>query len=128
MLLRYRDGESNTLRHEEKALVLNSGRFGSRIADSRDTGITERSLVFEARYARDNAAHAFDQGSAGEARRILEKSIALMEQSAQKSRKIQEELGNSKEYLNSLQNNLDHKARAQKQKAVRFQRYRLEGC
>ncbi len=128
VLLRYRDGESNTLRHEEKALVLNSGRFGSRIADSRDTGITERSLVFEARYARDNAAHAFDQGSAGEARRILEKSIALMEQSAQKSRKIQEELGNSKEYLNSLQNNLDHKARAQKQKAVRFQRYRLEGC
>ena len=116
------------LRQEEKLLVLNYGRFGSRLTASRDTGITERSLVFEARYARDNAVHAFDQGSSEEARRILQKSIALMEQSAQKSRKIQEELSSSKEYLNSLQNNLDRNARAQKQKAVRFQRYRLEGC
>ena len=33
-MLRYRDGESNMLRQEEKLLVLNYGRFGSRLTAS----------------------------------------------------------------------------------------------
>lgn len=126
--LNYRDGERHRPHQDAKTLVLNYGNYGSSLAASQDSGITERSLVFEARYARDQAAHSFDQGSTADARKMLEKSIALMEQSAQKSKKIQEELSNSREYLDSLQQNLDHSERAQKQKAVRFHRYKLEGC
>ena len=126
--LRYRDGEGSGIREEIQPLVLEYGRYGARLTGTRDQGIKERAQVFEARYARDNAALAFDQGKADDARRMLEKSISLMEQSAQKSKKIQQELSDSKEYLDSLRQNLGREERAKKQKSVRFKTYRLEGC
>lgn len=124
----YRDGDGSGVREETQRLYLEYGRYGRALGSTQDQGIGERSQVFEARYTRDEAALAFDQGKNDEARRMLEKSISLMEQSAQKSQKIQRELSDSKEYLDSLRQNLDREARAKKQKAVRFKTYRLEGC
>ncbi len=126
--LSYRDGEGSGIREESQPLFLEYDHYGAGLAGTLDQGIKERSQVFEARYARDNAALAFDRGKADDARQMLEKSISLMEQSARKSEKIRQELSDSREYLDSLRQNLDRETRARKQKAVRFKTYRLEGC
>ncbi|MDD2464236.1 MAG: VWA domain-containing protein [Desulfobulbus sp.] len=113
---------------QSQPLVLQYGYFGLEIDRSRDRGITERTKVFEAHYARNRAAEVFDRGDSDTAKRILHESLEKLRNAKVHGQKISRELNATSTYLQSLEQQLNRHERTKSQKTVKYKKYLLEGC
>ena len=83
---------------ESREVWAEYGFFGESVAESQNVEIAEQAAIFEARYARFDAAQARDEGRLDEARKLMQKSLDTMQSVAAGSARVQEELAASEEY------------------------------
>lgn len=90
--------------------------------------VEERSAVFEAHYARDEAAKAVDIGNIEQAQAILATAAKQIQGKKERSARLREEARLINSYSESLRKSPGKRARKRLQKAVKFDKHALEGC
>ena len=114
---------------ESRELWAEYGSFGESVAESRNAEIAEQAAIFEARYARFDAAQARDEGRLDEARTLMRMSLQTMKAAAPGSARVQEELAASEEYAAFMDADEDAVAPEEArrmQKRARFSRQNLK--
>ncbi len=106
------------LHYQEKG---HFGRFQNK-------GVSERTSIFKAHYARSQAAEAVDRGEMAAAKNILAKAKKDLQKSGLKTQKLREQKREVEAYATSLHKKIGRKDRARIQKAVKYDRHVLEGC
>ncbi len=93
-----------------------------------NSSVKERSAIFEAHFARGEAAKAVDRGELQLAQNILNNVSQRIQKQAAASSRVREEAQLTKEYADSLRNNPDSKVLQRVQKKVKYDTHALEGC
>ena len=109
-------------------LRLRAGTYGAEIDSARDWQLTERTQVFEANYTRDRAAEIFERGEVTTAKAMLQESLHNLSRAQVRGEKVMRELEATRQYLQSLEQQLDATERGKRQKALRYRKHTLEGC
>ncbi|MCI5144020.1 MAG: VWA domain-containing protein [Candidatus Electrothrix sp. AR3] len=94
----------------------------------KDQGVAERSSVFLARYARDDAAQAVDKGDMQQAQQILAQAQQHLQGKTAQSSKLRQEQQALDKYAAALKTNMDQNKKARLQKATKYHKHALEGC
>ena len=97
-------------------------------ATHQDKAVSERSAIFEANYARDKAAKAFDRGDRSTADSILNKAKKKLESIAAGSIRAQKEVSDMETYQEGLGQSMPASKRAWEQKRVKHRKHVIEGC
>ena len=124
----YQDVKQSQQVDRRQEISLNAGKDDDLVERRRDLGISERSFVFEAHYARSKAARAADENDLAAAREILGSMQLRLESAAIQSQRVQEAIQDLKDYNSALQGTMDRQTRAKVQKRVKYRSYTLEGC
>ncbi|MCI5124504.1 MAG: hypothetical protein D3925_08525 [Candidatus Electrothrix sp. AR5] len=98
------------------------------ITDNLDKDISDRSAVFEANFARKEAALAFDQGEKKRADSILDRVKKTLEGFAGRSSLVQQEVSEMENYQKGLERPMPARERALMQKRVKHKSQAIEGC
>ncbi|XCN71465.1 MAG: VWA domain-containing protein [Candidatus Electrothrix aestuarii] len=98
------------------------------IAGNLDKEVAERSAVFEANFARMEAAQAYDRGEKKRAASILNTVKKKLEGLTSSSRRVQQEVTEMEEYQQGLEQAMPASKRAMMQKQVKYKGQALEGC
>jgi hypothetical protein len=95
---------------------------------NRNQEITERSAVFEANFARKEAAMAFDRGEKKQADSILNRVKNKLEGLAGSSRRVQQEVAEMEAYQKGIEQPMPARERSLMQKRVKHKSQAIEGC
>ncbi|WP_339132994.1 MAG: VWA domain-containing protein [Candidatus Electrothrix sp. GW3-4] len=98
------------------------------IAENMDKEVVERSAVFEANFARKEAAQAYDRGEKKQADSILNRVKKKLEGLAASSSRVQQEVSEMEDYQKGLEEPLPARERALEQKRVKYKSQAIEGC
>jgi Ca-activated chloride channel family protein len=96
------------------------------IAENMDKEIAERSAVFEANYARMEAAQAYDRGETKRADSILNKVMKKLEGLTTSSGRVQQEVSEMEDYQKGLGQDMPARERARTQKKVKYKSQAIE--
>ncbi len=117
------DGGTGTLSRRIGLAYINSQQA---MEENRDQDVAERSAVFEANFARKEAAMAFDKGEKKRANSILDTVKNKLKGLAGSNRRVQQEVAEMEEYQKGIEQPMPARERSLMQKRVKHKSQAVE--
>ena len=100
-------------------------RKRKKVTKSINREVSERSSIFEANAARQEAARMVDLGNIEGARKVLRDSREKLEKAPVRSRAVKKELEESDSYSSAISAPMDDEKRSSVQKGVKYRSYQI---